>query len=163
LASLAIEVMEKYDIGIIDSWYILPYGIAGLLVKNILKKPQILRRAGSDITRLFNSPYLNALFLNLFKQVEKIVTYPIVKQIFLELGIDETKLFLNKISVDTSAFDPHVKPFDLADYIGNETVPIITYIGKISESKGIFELVRALSRIRKENFRLLLGRRWERK
>jgi len=156
IASLAIDIIREYNLQLIDSWYILPYAISGYMAKTITGRPQILRHAGSDITRLFNSPYLNTLFIEIFKRVDKIVTYPGGKSFFENLGIPEDKIFLNRVSVDTNAFSPNVDAFDLTKYTDkNINVPIITYIGKVGTTKGIFELTRALSEI-KEEFILLL-------
>ena len=52
IANLAIEVIRKYNIQLIDSYYILPYGVAGSLAKSITGKPHILHHAGSDIGKI---------------------------------------------------------------------------------------------------------------
>lgn len=156
IASLSIEIIREYNLQLIDSWYILPYVISGYIAKTITGKSQILRHAGSDITRLFSSSYLNTLFKEIFKRVDKIVTYPSGKSFFKNLGIPETKIFINKVSVNTKAFSPNVEAFNLTKYTDkNINVPIITYIGKVGVTKGIFELTQTLSEI-KEQFILLL-------
>jgi len=157
ITSLAIDIIKEYDLQLIDSWYILPYVISGFLAKTITGKPQIMRHAGSDIARLLTSPYLETLFVSLFKKVDKIVTYPSMKEKFLTLGIAEEKLFYNtKVSVDTRVFHPEVQPFNLSRYIEKEinSCPIITYIGKIGTTKGVYELAEAASQL-KEDFLLL--------
>lgn len=40
------------------SWYLLPYGVAAYVSSQILGKRYAVQHAGSDITRLFNDPYL---------------------------------------------------------------------------------------------------------
>lgn len=160
LANLAIGVIEKYDIQIIDSWYLLPYAVSGFLAKTITGKPQIIRHAGSDINRLFASPYLSTLFKSILERVDAIVTYPDSKEVFLNLGIPESKPFLNqRVAVDTTAFNPEVEPIDLSKYIDKDikNLPVITYVGKItyhSETKGIYELLEACQGI-EEDFLLL--------
>ena len=155
IASLAVEIVREYNLQLIDSWYILPYVVSGYIVKTITGKPQVLRHAGSDITRLFNSPYLNTLFLEIFRRADKIVIYPGEKSFFKKIGIPEEKIFLNKVSVDTNAFNPNIDSFDLAKHTDkNVNLPIITYIGKVGVTKGIFELTQALSGI-KDDFILL--------
>lgn len=160
IANLAIEVIEKYDIQLIDSYYILPYGIAAFIAKNITGRPQILRHAGSDIGKLFASSSYNTLFRAIFKRVDKIITIRPLKKKFLSLGIPESKIaFDEKASVDTKAFNPEVSPFHLPEYIKREIpkYPIITYIGKINyywKSKGLYELIEAAKEIR-DDFLLL--------
>lgn len=154
LASLAIDTITSDDLEIIDSWYILPYGISGFLAKQITQKPQILRHAGSDITRLFRSPNLNTLFRRLLISVDKLVTYPEMEKNFINMGVPKERIFLNtKVSVNTNAFNPSVKPFVLygiADKAIDENIPIITYIGKVGVTKGIFDLTNALSKIKRD-------------
>jgi len=158
LASLAIDVINKYNLQIIDSWYVLPYVISGFIAKTVTGKPQIMRHAGSDIGKLFFSPYLHTIFKEVFKRVDKIVTYPSMKKRFVSLGINEEKLFYNTVvSVDPSAFNPSVSPIDLSKYVEKKAscdCPVISYIGKLGVTKGIYELAEAASLI-KENFLLL--------
>jgi len=160
IANLAIEVIEKYDIQLIDSHYALPYGIAAFIAKNITGRPQILRHAGSDISKLFASSSYNTLFKAIFQRVDKIITIPPLKKMFLSFGMPESRIaFDEKVSVDTKAFNPEVSPFHLPEYIKREIpkYPIITYIGKINyywKSKGLYELIEAVQEI-KDDFLLL--------
>lgn len=157
IASLAIDIIRKYDLQLIDSWYILPYVISGFLAKTITSKPQIMRHAGSDMSRLLASPYLGTLFTSIFEKVDKIITYPSMRERFLSFNISEKKLFYNtKVSVDIGAFNPNVNPIDLSPYTDRNIndLPIITYIGKIGVTKGIFELAEAASKV-KSDFLLL--------
>lgn len=157
ITSLAIDIIKEYDLQLIDSWYILPYVISGFLAKTITNKPQVMRHAGSDMSRLLSSPYLGTLFTSIFERVDKIITYPSMKERFMSFGIPEKKLFLNnKVSIDTKAFNPEVKPIDLSLYTDKNIngLPIITYIGKVGVTKGIYELAEAASKV-KEDFVLL--------
>lgn len=160
IASLAIEVIEEHNIQIIDSYYILPYGISGYLAKNLTGRPQILRHAGSDIGKLYASAAYKTLFEEVFRRVDKIVTIPPIKDMFLSLGIPESRItFDEKMSVDTRAFHPGVSPFPLSEYIkrGIPDCPIITFIGKINyywQTKGLGELVETVEGI-KDDFLLL--------
>ena len=160
IASLAIEVIKKYDLQLIDSYYILPYVISGFLAKTITGIPQIMRHAGSDMGRLLSSPNFSTLFEAIFKKVDKIITYPEDKKEFVKRGIPESRISItDRINVNLRAFNPEVIPFDLSTYleknIGN--IPVISFIGKIPylwESKGIGELLEAIEGI-KEDFLLL--------
>jgi len=160
IANLAIEVIEKYDIQIIDTYYILPYAISGFIAKNITGRPQILRHAGSDIGKLFTSNVYQTLFKSVFQRVDKIITIPQLKKMFLSLGVKESVLgFDDRVSVDKNAFNPEAAPFPLSDYIDGAIpeCPIITYIGKINyywQTKGLYELIEAVKTI-KADFRLL--------
>ncbi len=160
IANIAIEIIEKYDIPIIDTYYILPYAISGFIAKSITGRPQILRHAGNDIDKLFSSDAYETLFKSIFKKVDKIITIPQFKKMFLSLGVKESVLdFNDHASVDTNAFKSEVATFPLSDYIDNDIpeCPIITYIGKINyywQTKGLYELIEAVKNI-KTDFRLL--------
>ncbi len=163
IASLAIEVIEKHNIQLIDSNYVLPYGIAAHIAKNITGTPQILRHAGSDIGKLYASPAYKTLFEEVFRRVDKIVTIPPLKDMFLSLGIPESRIaFDENVSVDTRAFHPGVSPFPLAEYTNREIpeCPIITFIGKINyywQTKGLGELVEAVEGINDEYLLLFVA------
>lgn len=160
IANLAIEVINKYDLQLIDSYYVLPYVVSGFLAKSCTNIPQILRHAGSDIGRLLPSPGYSTLFSSIFKKVDKIITYLDDKKKFIKLGIPESKISItDRINVDLEAFNPEVIPFDLSGYLGKDVknVPVISFIGKIPylwESKGIGKLLEAIKGI-EQNFLLL--------
>jgi glycosyltransferase involved in cell wall biosynthesis len=160
LSNLAIEVIEEYNLQLIDSWYVLPYVISGFIAKTITRKSQVMRHGGSDIRRLLPSPYLNTLFKSIFEKVDAIITNPEMKERFLNLGIPESKLIIEqRVPIDLTAFNPDVEPFDLSKYTDKdiENLPIITYIGKItywSKTKGVYELLEACQNI-KDEFLLL--------
>jgi len=160
IANLAIEVIHDHDIRIIDSNFILPYGIAGNIAKSITGVPQILRHAGSDIGKLFKSASYSSLFKSLFHRVDKILTCPQLQELFISMGIPESGISIDdKVIVDTRAFNPQVDSFPISEYSGTKLTgcPIITYIGKINyywQSKGLLELVEAVKDT-KEDFLLL--------
>ncbi len=149
LASLAIETIERYDLKVIDSQYLVPYVASGFVAKIITERPQIVRHAGSDMRRLLPSPYLNTLFRCIFERADAIVAYPQTKQTFLDLGIPEAKVFVSEeVHVDCSAFNPQVEPIDLAAYTdrGVEDLPVIAFIGKIPyfwQTQGLDKLAEA--------------------
>ncbi|MEW5760768.1 MAG: glycosyltransferase family 4 protein [Candidatus Thermoplasmatota archaeon] len=154
IASLAIELIKNEDLDLIDSWYILPYGISGYIAKIFTSKKQILRHAGSDLTRIFHNPQFHSLFLEILRNVEKIGTNNLMKRKLSALKIDKKKFFINERNVNTATFSPNIKKTDISCY-GKIHEPILTYIGKSGRYKGIYLLLNALKRI-KENYSLLI-------
>ena len=158
LASLAIKIIEEYNIDLIDSRYLVPYGVAGYIAKTITGIPQIISHAGSDLQRLYPSPYLNTLLKKILQKADKIITTPETTAFFTKLGIPTTKIStLPQVYVDTNAFNPQVEPYDLKQHITNQTysseTPVIAYFGKITyhfETKGLPELLKACSKIKRE-------------
>jgi glycosyltransferase involved in cell wall biosynthesis len=162
LASLSIQIIEEYDIDIIDSWYLVPYCVSGFLAKSFTNIPQIVRHGGSDIQRLYPSPYLNNLLDKVIKSADAIITNDTNINFFQNIGIPSSRIIpLQKVPVDIRAFNPVVTPLDLSPYLTNQNyfpgIPIIGYIGKIThhfETKGLCELLDVCSSI-KEDFLLL--------
>jgi glycosyltransferase involved in cell wall biosynthesis len=158
LASLAIKVIEEYNIDLIDSRYLVPYGVAGYIAKTVTGIPQIISHAGSDFQRLYPSPYLNILLGKILQKADKIITTPETTAFFTNLGMPATKISkLPQVYVDTNAFNPQVAPYDLKQQITkqnyNPRTPVIGYIGKITyhfETKGLPELLKACSKINEE-------------
>lgn len=162
LASVAIQIIEKYDIDIIDSWYLIPYCVSGFLAKSFTGVPQIIRHGGSDLQRLYPSPYLNNLLDSVIKSADAIITDHGMMIFFRNMGLPSNKIIpLQRVPVDTRAFYPEVSPFDLTPYLTIQKyfpdIPIIGYVGKITyhfETRGLCELLDACSSI-KEDFLLL--------
>lgn len=162
LASLAIQIIEKYDIEIIDSWYLIPYSVSGFLAKSFTNVPQIIRHGGSDLQRLYPSPYLNNLLDKVIKSADAIITDHVMTSFFQNMGVPSNKIIpLQRVPVNTRAFNPEVSPLDLTPYLTiqkySPDIPIIGYVGKITyhfETRGLCELLDVCSSI-KEDFLLL--------
>ena len=163
LASKAVEVVEDYNLELIDSRYLVPYSVAGYLAKSLVGVPQIISHAGSDLQRLYPSPSLNCLLEKVLKNADGIITNSSKASFFANLGVPSGKIFIQpQTPVDLQAFNPKVAPFDMTAYITNQNyfqgIPIIAYIGKIThhfETKCLPELLKACSMIN-EDFLLVL-------
>lgn len=157
IASLAIRLTKKYDLDVIDTWYLLPYGIAGYITKKSTGKPLIIRHAGSD-TRLFDSLRFRTLIVEALHEADIIGTNDAMKAKISELGISSEKMTTNLIfGVDTDAFKPNTDPTDISRFTDQDVkgLPVFTFLGKAEAKKGIIELIKASSGI-KEDFILLL-------
>ena len=162
LASLAIQIIEEYAIEIIDSWYLIPYCVSGFLAKSFTNVPQIIRHGGSDLRRLYPSPYLNNLLVKVIKSADAIITNDAMMSFVQNLGIPLSKIIsMQRVPIDTRAFNPEVAPLDLSPYLTIQKyvpdIPIIAYVGKITyrfETRGLCELLDVCSGI-KEDFLML--------
>lgn len=156
IAGLAIEVIEKYDVDIIDSKYLIPYVVAGYVASHFTGKPQILRHAGSDITRVIDSLYMNTLLRKILTHVDRIVTYLSKVDYFKDFGVPEERIsFMEGYSVDLNEFSPS-KSGSLKEYGIDGDIPILTFVGKPHKSKGIFHFLRALKKIKNKRYIALL-------
>ena len=163
LASLAIDVIKKEKIDVLYSNYLMPYGVAAYIAKQATGVPWFLDHAGSDITNLFDEPFLQPVFIELFRKADLVVNSPQVRDRLLKLGIikeDKLSPFLGKMfytQIIGRDFSPRVKPLNLAPYFSkfNSKLPVFTYLGKISPLKKTFAFVEAASLLSKGRFYLL--------
>jgi glycosyltransferase involved in cell wall biosynthesis len=157
LISLGIRVIEKYGCNLIDSHYLQPYGVAAAFTKLLTSKPCILRNAGSDISRLFPKEDFHDLYQASFKVADIIITQIKNKDVFGDSSISQNKLWASPFhSIPPQYFNPKVKPANLADFgIPPKLLkkPILTYMGKCTLYKCLFDLVKVASQI-KEDFLL---------
>ncbi|MFH0832587.1 MAG: glycosyltransferase, partial [Candidatus Aenigmatarchaeota archaeon] len=134
IASLSIDVIRKHDPDVIYSEYLLPYGVSALIAKHVTKKPMIVRHAGSDITTLFDSPFLRTAFIEVFKFSDKAMIRGDKIGMLSELGMERDRFVSLRRSVDTKAFNPNAKPYDFSKYKVSES-PVFTYFGKLDRMK----------------------------
>lgn len=159
LVNRGLEIIEQFDCDLIDSFYTLPYGLAGFITKILTGRPQILRHAGSDIGRLFFHPDLTKIFVSVFREIDCIVSSSLMVDFFRQYGVGRRRISLSRgWSVYPLAFNPNIQPYDFKKLGINvkKDAPIITYIGKFSQKfKGLYELVETLNSF-KTNFFLIL-------
>lgn len=162
LTSLAYYVIEKFDLDLIEGWYLVPYGTAAFLTSSFTKKLYILRHAGSDLNKLGRSFSFKFLIDQILKNADYVITYPSRKKMLMEKGIIPYRLFINRsTSVDTHFFSPENKISArryLPASLYRTKKPIIIYIGKLSFNKGLPELITALALVKKkgQEFKLLV-------
>ncbi len=154
IASIALDIIKKYDIDAVYSHYLLPYGVSALLVKKLTNKPWLLQHAGSDITRLFSFSQLKSVFVECFSNADKIIGYSNTMEKMIEHNLDANKLVHAARSINLKEFNPDAKPFDFSKFGVGEETAIFTYFGKISGLKKTYEFVNAASAIKDEDFRI---------
>jgi len=149
LAAAAIE--RAADADILDAWYYVSYGAAGLLAKAATGLPLVLRHAGSDIGRLAANPHMRPLISAMLKKADAVISTGASRARLAGLGAPRSRMRTIPVSVDTEAFNPSAKKAILD---APEDVPVVCCIGKVSRGKGIPQLLAAASRV-KGDFRLL--------
>ncbi|MFA5931392.1 MAG: glycosyltransferase family 4 protein [archaeon] len=158
LISKGIEILENEDIDVIEGSYLLPYGFVAHYLSKQFDKPLVLTHAGSDMTRILNSPHYISALKRTILSANAIVTFPRGASLFTKLGVNKNKVFEIKKAVDENEFSPKVKKDNLKKLIGkNPTGTILTHFGKIDSKKGLFELTNALSKIKNDYSLILIG------
>ncbi|KPK98818.1 MAG: hypothetical protein AMJ95_02435 [Omnitrophica WOR_2 bacterium SM23_72] len=161
LASLAIDVIKREKADVLYSNYLLPYGVAAYMTKQATGIPWFLDHAGSDITNLFDESLLRPVFVELFKKADLIVNSRHVQERVIKTGIVEEDKLSPLIGRDSrimdKSFSKSAKPFNLSCcfYHFNKSLPVFTFLGKISQLKKTFAFVEAASLLPKGRFYLL--------
>ncbi|MBU6998127.1 MAG: glycosyltransferase family 4 protein [Theionarchaea archaeon] len=146
LASLALDLIDEHDISLIDSWYLLPYGVAGLMVSLLSGLPLVGRVAGTDGERMCGSPQFRRLALSFFEHCSQVIGN--ARFISFMTSEMQQKVIPHGIVLHPS-FTEQRPPLDLSGYPHyTEGIPVITFVGKATSFKGFFSLADALSRIR---------------
>ncbi len=166
LASLAIEAIERERLDTVVGSYFEPYAVAAWMAAKLTGRPLIVRHAGSDVGRLLHHPQLGPCYAALLRDAAIVCgSGPTVRE-FAALGVAETRLRLDPgFVVPREVFHPLAPRANLNDLLSlvasaqsqadaralppvDPSLPIVGLYGKIGPTKGTFDLVSALGRLR---------------
>lgn len=160
LATLATKVVESFKCEVIFSYYFEPYMIAGYLVSLWTKVPHFTRHAGSDLSRLMGNPSLGTSYKKIINSVDGIVTPRRGKAYsqLINLGL------YKKINQQDILFGLPKKHFNKKNKIDNLkrnqlSEFIVGIYGKVGEFKGSFDLLEAISILKKAGYNVKLNAR----
>ncbi len=74
LVDTALQVVKQHEIDVIDTGYMVPYGIAGYLVHQIAGVPYVLRHGGSDIEKFLLQGRYSRLLEETVANAEVVIT-----------------------------------------------------------------------------------------
>jgi glycosyltransferase involved in cell wall biosynthesis len=177
LFGLAVSVMEKHECDLVFGWYFEPYCVVAAQVAAAFGKPLAVRHAGSDIGRLAQHPQLRSAYQWIASRADAIFsTHKIlaIVQALEELGFTAAQLRSAKATplppvytkqtdrLDVSEVTSQAQEWyrqvfpagELAEQVNQlnskpvETNhPTIGIYGKVGETKGSFDLIRALDKL----------------
>lgn len=104
LLDLAQKVIKDHDIQIIDSGYLIPYGIVGHQLKLITNVPHVIRHGGSDIEKFYKQQVLGTVFENAIANADMIISNKYYEDIFRGAGV--RVISQPPYIPDTEAFSP---------------------------------------------------------
>lgn len=149
LLDKTLEVIDKYQIDLLDTHYLIPYGIVGYLTSKIKGIPYIIRHGGSDISKFYERGIFKSLLENVIKDATAIITDS--KNASLFKTNDSVKTKLPRYIPDEKYF----KPISV-----RHEVPTFAFIGKINyywKHKGLDKIVDLFSGIKHEYKLLFIG------
>jgi glycosyltransferase involved in cell wall biosynthesis len=174
LAALATDVVEAHGCDLIYAHYFEPYGLAANLTASWTGVPFGVRHAGSDVGSLLLAPELRTAYTRMLRAADYVVASGSTFRRFLRLGVPfERLLRLPPAALPEQYFHPDARPLDVAGllraidarlprsfYDGlyhqasgrsfDSTRPTIGIYGKVGETKGSYDLVRALGQLKRQ-------------
>ncbi len=137
LIEKTLEVHQKYPLDVIDTGYLIPYGIAGYIVNEITGIPYILRHGGSDLEKFLKPGLFSRILELVLKNASKIITDESHETLFAPHK--EKVVFVPPYVPNGEIFSPvfrKINPF-----------PILLYVGKINwywQRKGLDIIVKCI-------------------
>lgn len=147
-----LRIVRKYDIDIIHAHSVIPTGLMGVIVAKIVRKPIIITSHGMDITNFENSSFFKKLIVfSLNKSNGSIAVSENLAEKMRSLGTNPNIITVLRNGVDTTRFTP-LKNKDLRkSYKIKDEEILILFVGYLDSFKGIFEIVNAFNKIKKDN------------
>ncbi len=142
LLNKALEIIEEYQIDIIDTNYLIPYGIVGYLASKIIGIPYIIRHGGSDLAKFLRKGTFKHLLKNVISNAAVVLTDNKNKESFEK--INPNVHFQPRYIPDERYFNP--------SFVSHK-LPTFAYIGKINHYwryKSLDKIVNIFSGIQKE-------------
>lgn len=159
VASLATDVVRRYECEVILASYLEPYGMAGWFAAQRCNRPLLIRHAGSDIDRLARAPDLGLAYKEILRDATAVLTFPRLVRRFAGMGVIPSRIVeAPRYHHDSRFFSPYGPALDvgataLCDGAGRPlnlqgtAIPTFGVYGKVGAAKGTFDLITALGRL----------------
>lgn len=149
LLDKTLEVINEYHIDLIDTHYLIPYGIVGYLASKIKGIPYIVRHGGSDVVKFLQDGIFRHLLRNVLQDAAAVITDDTSKGLFK--NINSNVCLLPRYIPDERYFKP---------CFTSHEIPTFAYIGKINfywKYKSLDKIVSIFSGINEEHKLLFVG------
>jgi len=124
------NIIRKEKIDLIHAHYLVPPGLAGVILKYIMKKPLVVSAHGSDVNYLGKTPLGNMLCRIVVRFSDALIANSIATQKGIkELGEDSEVIYLG---VEKERF-----------FSRNEKREAILYVGSLTKNKCVSDLIEA--------------------
>ncbi len=107
LINTAIEVVKEHEIQVLDSGYLVPYGLSGYIIKLATQVPHVLRHGGSDLEKFLKQKILQSLIDLAISNANTVVTDSLHSNLFKRLT--SNLVFQPPYIPDESVFVPRNK------------------------------------------------------
>lgn len=161
LASVAAEVVRRHHCDVVVAWYLEPYVLAASLVASWTATPYLVRHAGSDLYDLAAQPELGPAYRECLRAAAGVLSSALpaegvglrAEQVFGFPGLSLPDEFGGAgPSLDLAATAGALRARGWGSALRTSPFPTGTVVvgsyGKLGESKGTLDLVRAVARVR---------------
>jgi glycosyltransferase involved in cell wall biosynthesis len=164
LTSLALDAIEAHGSELVVGFYLEPYAVAAYLAAKLSRRPLLIRHAGSDVGRLLSVPQLAPTYRSILQSADVVCARPGARARFLELGVPASRLVADPgWTLPREWFHPAAEPLDVNEHLASlglepiePALPVIGIYGKMGASKGTFDLLEALSGLKRRGIRFTL-------
>jgi glycosyltransferase involved in cell wall biosynthesis len=147
LVNKALEAIEKQGADVVYVHYLEPYGTAALLLKKLTGIPYVIRHAGSDIYRLLKSPDLSLVLGRVLLNADRVLLASSLHTIVHTIGIPNRRIGMLPRRAMPALFSPTGSRYDF-NFELHDGTPIVGYLGKATELKGLEEILEACAKSR---------------
>lgn len=149
LLDKTLEVIDKYQIDLIDTNYLIPYGIVGYLASKIRGIPYIVRHGGSDLAKFLKQGIFSSLLENVIRDARAIIT---------DIKNENLFKYTNGVIYKLPRYIPDERYFKPAYAV--RKFPAFAYIGKVNyywKHKSLDKIVDLFSGVKQEHKLLFIG------
>ena len=158
LVNLGLKIIGERGADLIYAHYLEPYAAAGFILKKITGLPLVIKHAGSDIERILPGDDFKYFLGRVLMGADALLTNKKWYYLWRSFGVSSKKLINFGTMINDREFSPDGNRFEFSKFnleaSTSKNIPILTYIGKTGENKGIAEMFEALEGI-EEDFRLV--------
>jgi glycosyltransferase involved in cell wall biosynthesis len=152
----AIRIILKDHPDIIHAHWIIPQGLIALFMKKLFNIPYVVTSHGGDIFAL-QGKLLNSIKLSILNNAKTItvVSFAIKNNVINLNHKLESKIKVIPMGVDSKLFNPNKYSKSLKNKY-NPNGPILLFVGRLAEKKGVEYLIKAMPLIIKKDLKVKL-------
>lgn len=124
-------------------------GMAGLFIKKMCGIPFQVWVYGGEVVKFRDTKPVFSILLKVLKEADSVVVNSdFTKKVYLELGVDESKIIKLTPAVDTDIFSPGLDTGKFADKYGLRGKKVLMTVARLSERKGHDMVIRAVKALK---------------
>ncbi len=149
--SLALALTHRFDA--VHAFRALPEGLVAWAVARLTLRPVMLYAHGEELTSWGHGRKFQAMRFALRHADRVVANSEHTRATLLQMGVDPARIAIVCPGVDVSVFRPGLDTTGLRENLGIlATEKLVFSVGRLSRRKGFDQVIRAVARLRAENF-----------